>query len=811
MVKVGWPLFFLLIYVVSASAQKEANIWYFGDKAGLDFNSGKPVNLSNGLLSTREGCASICNSSGDLLFYTDGITVWDKDQASMPNGTGLWGDPSSSQSAIIVPLPQSNHIYYIFTIDAVGGSKGLAYSIVDMSLNAGLGALVSKNNPLLSYTYEKLSAVSDNANGFWVITRRPSSGEFYSYHLTETGVDITPVISTANNTMSLTNDQMVGYLKFSPNGKFLASANGSSGIIELFNFDTHSGKVTNLLCSMHYSYGYGIEFSPNSQKLYINNYGGDIYQYSIISDSANIPLTEKTVQARGNYGFGALQLGPDGKIYVAKENAFSLDVINFPDSSGAKCGYVKDAVSLSAKSLLGLPDFIQSFFNASINCVNLCEGSASLLNVVYNSTYDSISWNFGDSTSPINHARGDTVTHIFSKSGLYTVVCTIYNKKTKQNFTKEIKINPPLSVNLGPDRVLCNDTIKLNAYCDSCNYLWQDGSTNASLSAAGSGKYWVSVSRGNCTASDTVIIARFRELTFNMGHDTFLCEGDSFTLSPKVPGALSYLWQDSSTKVSYMVNKPGKYYVTISNKCGAVSDTINVKYYPSPSPRFADDTIVCGLPDFWLDATSAGAVYQWQDGSGSARYHVTDSGIYSVTVSNACRSASASVHVHINNVLTPMVMDTTVCDSITLGKAYNTDDQYSWQDGSAGAYFIADSSGTYFVRINGYCGAITDTFKITVEQCECPLYVPNSFTPNGDGRNETFHPSSCATRKYTMRIFNRWGEQLFESNDINTGWNGSFEGSIVPEGQYVYEISGAAKGRGFFKKAGVFYVLRPKQ
>jgi hypothetical protein len=123
-------LFFVLssfLQILSLSvcnAQNEANIWYFGNKAGLDFTSGKPVVLTNGKLNTNEGCATISNEKGKLLFYTDGITVWDNKHQVLKNGDGLKGHPSSTQSAVIVPKPKSKNVYYIFTVGAEGDGGG---------------------------------------------------------------------------------------------------------------------------------------------------------------------------------------------------------------------------------------------------------------------------------------------------------------------------------------------------------------------------------------------------------------------------------------------------------------------------------------------------------------------------------------------------------------------------------------------------------------------------------------------------------------------------------------------------------------
>jgi hypothetical protein len=179
-------IFPLLLLFSFLFAQKEANYWYFGNYAGLNFGLGVPVALTNGALSTGEGCSSISNSSGNLQLYTDGRFVYDKNHNQMPNGFGLLGHSSSTQSGIVVPKPLSTSQYYIFTVDAWdnGLVNGLCYSRVDMTLNNGNGDVVvaEKNVSLVPLTCEKVTAVG-HADGvsYWVI---PTNGEPMSFFLT---------------------------------------------------------------------------------------------------------------------------------------------------------------------------------------------------------------------------------------------------------------------------------------------------------------------------------------------------------------------------------------------------------------------------------------------------------------------------------------------------------------------------------------------------------------------------------------------------------------------------------------------------
>ena len=176
-------LFFFSFFCLNGYSQNEANIWYFGQFAGLDFSNGIPVALSNGAMNQAEGCATISDSDGNLLFYTDGVSIWNQNHVIMPNGTGLMGGTSASQSAIIVPKPNDPNIYYVFTVPAEIGTLGLRYSEVDMTLDGGLGNVTTIENVfLISPTEEKVTAVRHSNNtDIWVVTHLWDSDNFYAY------------------------------------------------------------------------------------------------------------------------------------------------------------------------------------------------------------------------------------------------------------------------------------------------------------------------------------------------------------------------------------------------------------------------------------------------------------------------------------------------------------------------------------------------------------------------------------------------------------------------------------------------------
>ncbi|MDP6909474.1 MAG: hypothetical protein QF371_08210, partial [Flavobacteriales bacterium] len=222
-------LFILIVFFpVYLFGQGEANNWYFGQNAGVSFNSGSPVALTNGILSTSEGCASISDASGNLLFYTDGRFAYNRNHVQMPNGFGMLGNPSSAQSAIIVPKPGDDNRYYIFTVAASGGPDGFRYSEIDLSLDGGLGDVIvaTKNTLLFSPSVEKVAAVK-HANGFhyWVISHGLNNNRYYSYLVDCNGISA-PVISDVGQ---VEGPPGWGCLTASPDGQNLAAAMRAPG------------------------------------------------------------------------------------------------------------------------------------------------------------------------------------------------------------------------------------------------------------------------------------------------------------------------------------------------------------------------------------------------------------------------------------------------------------------------------------------------------------------------------------------------------------------------------------------------------
>ncbi|MCA6421571.1 MAG: T9SS type B sorting domain-containing protein [Flavobacterium sp.] len=512
-------IFIVLIIPTLVFSQQEASVWYFGQNAGLKFETnGSVTPLSNGQLDTEEGCSSIADGTGNLLFYTDGRTVWDRNHipmlnGSFANGTELHGDSSSTQSAIIVPKPNDPNIYYVFTVDEPhhenalvypnafvgsyaalgsgsvpitddGRNNGFNYSVIDLSVtgsNGSIGNIVSRNNHLVTYDTnptgeeikykcaEKITAIKNEVDGsYWVITH--FINKFFAFKVTSSGVITSPVISAvgSNQTLLGYRRNAIGYLKASPDGRKLAIAhsengtvlgNGSfgTGNIELFNFDGATGIVSNPITVLPNVQAYGVEFSPNSEKLYATyrvdtNVNMELSQFDILA--TDIPNSKVIIDNQQNYLF-SLQLAPNNKIYCATAYVASMGVINNPNSIGLACNYVQDGQPVTTNTLvkLGLPPFITSFFNASFTVENFCLGSATQFTLNSTTGVTSVSWDFGDG-SPLSNVLNPS--HNYLTAGNYTVTLTATAANGTSTKTRTITIAAiPVVANTVANQIIC--------------------------------------------------------------------------------------------------------------------------------------------------------------------------------------------------------------------------------------------------------------------------------------------------------------------------------------------------------------------
>lgn len=374
-------LFYFLVNDVNA--QNHAVHWQFGYGAGIKFElpNYTPVAISSAI-STSEGCASISNEDGDLMFYTDGSRVYDRNDNLMPNGSGLKGDNISAQSAIIIPDQSNVNKYYIFTIDDwKQTTHELNYSIVDMSLPPNGDVTNVKNVLLHDKVGEQVTATwHANYRDVWIVTHERNGDNFFAFKLKSNGTIDPPVISKIGS--NHTGSNRYGYLRFSQAGDKLASSLGGTSAystLEMFDFNTSTGKVSNLVNlsnpGEYYNF-YCSEFSPDGTKLYATEFNDRIIvQFDLMNNNQRTLIQTSSTAP-------AVQLGPDKKIYVVNGNRASLGVINEPNKAGLACDYVDQAILLQNRCGIGLPNFLPVITSAeSYKAIQKCENDSINLEI----------------------------------------------------------------------------------------------------------------------------------------------------------------------------------------------------------------------------------------------------------------------------------------------------------------------------------------------------------------------------------------------------------------------------------------------
>ena len=739
----------LLICETNASfaQSQEANVWYFGRWLGLDFNSGVAIPLNDGQVYTTEGVATICNSNGDLLFYTDGITIWNRFHQIMPNGTGLFGNESSTQSAVIVPVIGDPLRYYVFTVDQLSGPRGLTYSIVNMSLDGGKGDVETKNVSLQSNVVEKITAVRHcNNRDVWVVAHGSVSNIYYSFLVSPTGIN-SPVLSNTGTVLpgiippGWADSSSLGYLKASPDGKRIAAAHWNVNV-DVSDFNNATGVVSNSyslfqpFVDPHYL-AYGVEFSPDSRLLYTTVFYKELasglernalFQYDVTLATPTDVKASKQVISQNSDGiqtYAALQIAPDGKVYMAKNTYKHLASINNPNVYGSGCNYVSNAVQWTGagqSSSFGLPTFVQSYFYPidSFTYVVNCPGLSVNFYYTVPQHVTSVKWDFGDPASGANNTSTlNNPVHVFSAPGIYNVELIKFTNCGSDTLRKLVSTSG-LILNLGPDTLVCGGTSVLlnSAATGSTNsYLWQDGSTNPTFLAITAGLYWVQVSNVlGCNFRDSINVNFKPKPVYSLGNDTTICQNDTLTLNATVTGATSYLWSTGATSPTIKAFQPALYWCDVNKDGCYFRDSININVVPSPAVNLGSDIATCGSTPITLDATNPNCTYLWQNGTTNSTFNVTASGLYWVEVrnTNGCKTRD-SINIAFNSIpIFNLGADRSICqgDTLTLNASVASAVSYLWSTGAASPTIRAFQAGTYWCEVNNGC-IFRDTIVIT--------------------------------------------------------------------------------------------------
>lgn len=688
----------------NAHAQLEFSKWYFGNKAGLDFSSGSAKVLSDSKINGLDNTCSIADSAGNLLFYFDGLSVYNKNHQVMSNGTNLGNDASSGHVAVAIRRPGTGKIYYIFTVEGYAKSNGLCYSIVDMSLNSGLGNVTSKKNNLRSPTTEKIIlAKHSNQSDIWLITHKWNSNEWEVFPITDKGIG-SPVSTAIGSTLdNSTTENSMGNMDVTLKYDRIAHALYNQGKLEIFDFNSSTGKLSNVISLSNLFRAWGVQFSPNGYKLYLTQWTTDkLWQYDLTSYSKTD--IENSIKSIGpctgpdaGYKAGYLMLAPDKKIYIAKYLSNYLGVINDPDASGSSCNFVDDGLKISPGiSSVGLPNKTFDVRKCSIpkpylgRDTAICKGQR----VVLKDTVKNVSsylWS--------NKATGSSIS--VWDTGTYWV--EISNGSCKQRDTIHIAFKTTPVADLGKDTSLCEGQPKtLTCKQTGLKYVWSTSESTQSITVTKPGKYWVEVDLNGCKDSDTLPISFHNMPKPKLGKDTLLCEGTPLRLKGLTSNATSYQWNTGNNLPDQDVNTAGNYVVTVNDNLCTLSDTIRVDFIPLPKIDLGRDTAFCGDYSLTLDAGNPAMNKIWYNSLTNQSVVINNHfGWVWVEVSNqGCKKRDSLFIKKLAGPTLNLGRDTIYCHPISRWlDAQNPGMNYVWMDGSQNQTLLATSPGKYWVQL----------------------------------------------------------------------------------------------------------------
>jgi gliding motility-associated-like protein len=786
----------LLIYSLQSFSQGEANIWYFGINAGLDFNTNPPTplnNLSLGPMFSSEGCSTISDSNGNLLFFTNGEKVWNKNLELMPNGDNLAGHNSSSQSSAIIPFPGTYNFaenrfdrYFLVTLDDYienpGNDKGVRFSEIDMTLDSGLGDITENKNIHLfgTSTNEKVTVIPhSNGCDYWVILKVVDSNEFYTYHISSSGFDANPVISTT----SLFVDARPGQMKASPNNKLIsyAQSTGDYSGFYVLNFDNSTGLITDKFTDIESDNSqYGTEFSPNSELVY-KSAGSKIYQYNLNVSSNSEFVNSKFEINSTTTGLLSMQLAPDGKIYIARpvfnSTTQGLGVINNPNVIGLDSNYNPTQQTLNGGSCMaGLPNQLNNL--KPFNEIRIEDENCSYVQVamINNTNIISYSWEFATETNPeivISTSNEENATFtILNPNETYQITCIVVSDCFTNRYT--IIYSPKIEDYTTPTFTglttnFCQNQTPNNLPLTSLEGIAGTWSLNEiSTATVGSFTYTFMPNHDECAFPYSFEVTINPSINLNFT-DVSICRGETITF-PETIGIIGNWFPATISN-----NSSATYTFTPNDVC-INSSQWYVEVKNNQQVLFSDTSICSGQTINFPNTN--GIIGTWSP----SVINTSQDEIYTFTPTGNC-SQQSTWKLFINEVnayLTIKIFSNTIIATVE-----NTNQSLLYQLDNG----IFQSSNV-FENVKSGCHTINVTDELGCTQLSATVFVfnyPKFFTPNNDGHNDYWN-IKLENSNAKLYVYDRYGKliQLIFQNEL--GWNGTYNGKQLPATDYWFVL-----------------------
>lgn len=862
--KTLWNVLFFFLMGVPVSGQEilnTSNNWYFGDRAGLDFNTSPPTVLTDGQLDTQEGVATISDDNGALLFYTDGITVWDRTHQPMPGANGtLNGHFSSTQSSIIIPNLGNSNLYYIFTTDELGASDGLSFTTIDISLpgNGGAGAPLGDvasgtlNIQLATPVTEKLTGVlKPDCTGYWVIAHGWNNNRFLVYEVASDGVDPVPVITDIGNIHSggLNNNNAVGYMKVSTDGQKLALVNRANGTIDVYDFNNVNGAVSNEVEIVpNDPLTYGIEFSPGGNYLYI---GGEflVSRYEFGSGTlTDVPIDDPFAWG-GSEVVRALQLGPDENIYISVRYSEYLSAIYDPDGMNptiSAYAIFLDPDNTGRNCRFGLPNiFYRDFSPVEGDSLTLttCPGE----DVFYNGSFfpagsvneiSLMSTNGCDSVVVLTVepfvVSNEIIEANACEGNFYDFYGTLIEAGTQQSFTYQDMNGCDSVITV---HVSISEVMEQDLFVEAC----QGGVfvLEGVEIEAGTSSQVAIVDDEGCNFLINVFVEALpvdqTDLSFvNCGDTTFTFLGTGIEVGSMATFTLQNQYGCDSLVTVQVYDSYEETHLDISlcpeenyhfndvelhagtdttfflqdvNGCDSI---VNLTITGSPELNYSLDVqsscwnmntgnisvqnISGGVPpyEFSPDGQQFFSQSVFENlAPGEYQFYVRDANqcLFEQTVEIP---EIEEIQVEITHTSLPCEADSILVTAELINGTLSSI-TWDWSNGSGQNQTYIFEPGIYTLEISNLCQTLEETITVSGEETELErlFYIPNVFSPNDDGANDLFQvfpKKDLEVLDFEIHIFNRWGDFIFESYDLDNCWDGNFLEKPIDTGVYVWWI-----------------------
>ncbi|NQT78532.1 MAG: hypothetical protein HQ565_12510, partial [Bacteroidetes bacterium] len=740
---------------VHSQPNKRCNFFYFGQYIGLDFNSGMPIQDTNGISSYSWGSSSImCDTNGNLLFYSDGFYVKNKNHLTMNNGFAGNAYVPGTQSALSLPKPGSDSLFYIFTSRQYDDPNPMFYYVLDMSKSQGLGEVIDKDTLDAGWdAAQKLTAAyHKNKKDIWIITRKYSYSNYAAFLVTSDGVETDPVLSWAPpRPLPITSNES-GFVKVTYDKKYLVCLNSEQGsldedAIDICKFDAETGSIEYLYSFLLFEIIPGgppyqihnLDFSPCSKYMYLSGELHDdtishVYQFDMQFAEDKTLFTQSAIRIGEGQGTN-IQLAPDGKIYCFALSSHNhsitnnwVGVIHNPEKQGLDCNYQPYAFFLDHGQIIKACVNFATDFLFRFDFDGICESDTFTFDPWFFPEPTFIQWNFGDilsganNTSTIPHA-----THKFTDGGTYEVSVHVeYPSGRIEETSRKVEVVYAPEPDLGPDTTMCTNTdIILNAECGPHFYSWSTGAIGSSqITVSDTGWYWVKVeSDAGCFEIDSIHIGLFPAAiadTTNLEIIPTTCGGSTGVIKGIVVNGLpplNYQWLDDmgnpiSTSLDIYHLPVGNYTLEVTDNNNCISSfgpfsiidagdvLIESVDYTQEHCNQQDASItitaISGLGDMLFYSIDNGANYY----SNLGIFTALSAGSYAVRVrdSSDCQSVYINNPVIIQNIDAPEIIDVQIGAS-SVGQSTGSIEITA--SGSSDTLFYSNDNGANFQINNG--------------------------------------------------------------------------------------------------------------